>query len=175
MHDNNGRPDWKISGSATLALSGGLAFQRSATVTASPHKARTVVVYQPPALSRSRVDDKKTRFPKICLHAQWASLKTHAAQSKGARARGVHSQLCEVSDTHRDDDCGCSRLLAKSWQVKAIGISRHAGRKYRRYELIKDSTRWVMLPGFISGWSVCVCSDSRYSVHRRPCVVYTEV
>lgn len=82
VHDNNSRPEWKISGGATLALSGGLTFQRSATVTASPHKGDTVVVRQPPALSRSwsrRPFDKKMQFPKICLHAQWASLKTHAA------------------------------------------------------------------------------------------------
>lgn len=62
-----------------------LAFQKSATVIASPHKGDTVPVYQPPVLSRQNVGDhfdkkKKKSFQKYVtsLHAQWASLKKHS-------------------------------------------------------------------------------------------------
>ena len=60
-----------------------LAFQKSATVIASPHKGDTVLVYQPPVLSRQNVGDpltKKKNFQKYVtsLLAQWASLKKHS-------------------------------------------------------------------------------------------------
>lgn len=114
---------WKISGSATLSLFQTeflLTYQKSATVTVSPHKGDTVPVYQPPVLSRQNVGDPLTKKKdvsknmfQVSMHngTHWKSIQCGV----GRVGTPIHSSVKYL--THG--------MLNESWAYAAI--SKKAG------------------------------------------------